>query len=426
MLFLLGCSGASVAPLTREEAQDPASCQSCHPAHYDQWSRSMHAYADIDPIFRAMNAMGQRETGGGLGTFCLGCHAPVAVREGATEDGSNLDDLPPGQRGITCWFCHTLDEIVDDHNAGVWGSDDVLRAGIEDPFETGAHASEHGAMQDRDELESAAMCGACHDVVTNTGLHLERGYEEWLVTQYATDTPGLRQTCGNCHMDGRDGRAVDDPEAPMRRLHDHSFPAVDTALVDFPGRDELAADVQQALDPVVLSALTVCTGAKGVEARLVLENVAAGHGFPSGAAQHRRAWVEIEASVGDTTLLHVGDLDADTPVPLDDPELWAFGDQLYDADGAPVHLAWEGYTNVASQLQGLTEGVDVHARRTWILSEAPDTVTARIHLRPFDVDILQTLVDSGDLDATVADAVPTWTLAGSEVSWTGPLGPCLD
>ena len=61
--------------------EDPATCMECHNQHYTEWSGSMHAYASDDPVFVAMNNRGQRETGNQLGTFCVQCHAPVAVRD---------------------------------------------------------------------------------------------------------------------------------------------------------------------------------------------------------------------------------------------------------------------------------------------------------------------------------------------------------
>ena len=69
----------------------------------------MHAYASDDPVFRAMNARGQRETDGGLGDFCVKCHAPMALNEKATTDGLNLDAVPQALHGVTCFYCHTVD-----------------------------------------------------------------------------------------------------------------------------------------------------------------------------------------------------------------------------------------------------------------------------------------------------------------------------
>lgn len=423
-LLLAACAGR---PLEQEQLLDPEACASCHPDQYAEWRGSMHAYAAVDPIFRAMNARGQRETGGELGDFCVDCHAPMAVRLGATEDGLNLDEVDPKLLGVTCYTCHAVTEVTDDHNnALVYADDGILRGGIVDPIDTPAHASAHGRYQDRQYLDSARMCGSCHDVVTPAGVKLERTYLEWSQAQYAQATSGLQQTCGNCHMDGRDAPAADVDGAPLRRVHSHAFPAVDTALVEFPDREQQAELVQDALDPVVLPQLQVCTGTEGAQISLRLENVAAGHGFPSGAAQDRRAWVEVRAWRAGEVVFESGVVPAGTALSeVDDPTRWWLGDQMLDAEGHPVHLFWEATSYTSSQLQGLTEGVNVHQTRTWVLGTVyPDRVEARIFLRPIDFDVLDELVESGDLDPAIAEAMPTWELRNGAQTWEGLVDVC--
>ena len=72
--------------MSLEQLQDPATCKTCHPKQYADWEGSMHAYASKDPVFVAMNQRGQRETDGGLGKFCVQCHAPMAVHNALTTD----------------------------------------------------------------------------------------------------------------------------------------------------------------------------------------------------------------------------------------------------------------------------------------------------------------------------------------------------
>ena len=71
---LVACGGDDVLP--KAELMDPATCAQCHPKHHREWASSMHAYAADDPVFLAMNKLGQEETGGALGDFCVRCHAP--------------------------------------------------------------------------------------------------------------------------------------------------------------------------------------------------------------------------------------------------------------------------------------------------------------------------------------------------------------
>ena len=79
------CSSHSDAPTATtydslDQMLDPETCNQCHQTHYSDWSGSMHAYASDDPVFIAMNARAQRETNGAVGSFCVNCHAPMAVR----------------------------------------------------------------------------------------------------------------------------------------------------------------------------------------------------------------------------------------------------------------------------------------------------------------------------------------------------------
>nr|MBA3457581.1 hypothetical protein [Deltaproteobacteria bacterium] len=106
-----------------ERLQDPNTCSTCHPTHFTEWSGSMHAYASTDPVFIAMHKRGQRETGGELGTFCVNCHAPMAVANGTiTSDNVatfDISTLPPAETGITCYFCHNADKVTRDHDNGL-------------------------------------------------------------------------------------------------------------------------------------------------------------------------------------------------------------------------------------------------------------------------------------------------------------------
>jgi len=248
LVFGLFCLAAcdstpEAAALTREQLLDPQTCKTCHPKHYEQWSGSMHAYATEDPVFIAMNRRAQEEAQ--IGDFCVKCHAPMAVREGLTQDGLNLAELPAHLHGVTCYFCHNAVDVTADHgNPLVLANDNVMRGGISDPVDPKVHGAAYSEFHDRNSEKSSRMCGACHDFETPQGVFLERTFAEYQQTLFATPTASF-DTCQGCHMEGEFGVVANVPGVPARRHHDHLWPGVDVALSDFPYRAAMRAAVEE-------------------------------------------------------------------------------------------------------------------------------------------------------------------------------------
>jgi hypothetical protein len=424
-------TGEPTPSFTREQLMDPQSCKNCHPKAYDAWSGSMHAYASDDPIFRAMNRRGQEQTNGDLGKFCVQCHAPLAVQTQATSDGLNLDSLPPSLHGVTCFFCHSIDSIDDTHdfnNPLHLADDGVMRAAYADPVPNSAHHAAYSNLHDRDKIESSRMCGACHDIVTSGGAHIERTFQEWQASVFAQ--VGVGTTCGQCHMrqsTNLELAAENSPNVFARRTHDHMFPAVDTALVPFPAVDEQKAAVQTFLDSTLQSALCL-QGIPGDQQIIaVLDNVAAGHGFPSGSAQDRRLWAELTAYSGDQIIYQSGNVPAGSPVvSSSDPDLWLVRDCMFDGQGSPVDMFWSAASYDTNQLpaQVTFNRLDPRFYRNHIyktypgvgsLSTTPDRITLRMHLETIGLDVVQDLASSGHLDPAT---VPPVLTVGKDLTWT--------
>lgn len=419
--------------LTREQLMDPLACASCHEKHYAEWASSMHAYASDDPLFIAMNARGQREAN--IGGFCLECHAPMALRTGATTTGDNLAELPAALKGVTCYFCHSVDGVEGTHNNPLrLAEDGIMRGPLADPAANAVHGSAYSSLLDRDQLASADMCGSCHDIVNDRGTHIERTYAEWQGSVYSQPLVGT--SCGQCHMDQTTSLEPAAPGATPRRLHDHSFPAVDLPLTPLPGEDELREGVQSLLDTSLQSALCV-RGAEGAaQIQVVLDNVAAGHNWPSGAAQDRRAWIEVIAYAGDSVVYQSGVVPPATSVTqLDDPDLWLIRDCLFDEAGAETHMFWAAadYDTNLLPAQVTFDSSDPrfyqsHVYRSYprsgLLPRYPDRVSLKIYLQPFGLDVFDDLVSSGDLvdrdGVSVADmrAQLTPLRVGQELVWT--------
>lgn len=431
-------AGSDVTALTQEQLMDPLTCQGCHPAHYDEWRGSMHAYASLDPVFHAMNQKGQQETNGELGDFCVGCHAPLATRLGLTRDGMNLAQLPAAMQGVSCYFCHAASHVERlDNNGIALAGDGKMRGGIERPVRTAAHGSLASSLHATDELGSATLCGACHDVRTAAGVHLERTFVEWRDSLFGSGSreQGGQLSCNACHMPSRSGVAAPGVGgAPERVLHDHRFAAVDVALTRFPGigdADQAIADeqrerVQRMLDTSLGVEICVQALSQGRAAVFVtLENASAGHRWPSGAAQDRRAWVQVTAYHDDDdepfwssgTQLP-GSIEAGN-----DTNRWSLQDRLFDDAGREVHSFWEAreieqHTLPAPVTRDPTsrDFLISHVSRrypldpTQTLPTKPDRVSVLVRLQPIGSDVLAPLVDEGYLARPVMEAMPVFDI----------------
>jgi hypothetical protein len=443
----LAACGDDGPALPIAELQDPGTCNDCHPKHVKQWSGSMHAYASDDPVFVAMNKRGQRETGGALGTFCVQCHAPMAVRLGLT-DGTSFDptQLPPSARGITCYFCHNVKSVADSHNNGIMLADDqTMRGGLANPVSSPAHHSANDPLMNSDGNQSE-ICGSCHDVVTPRGVELERTFKEWKTTFFSQSDPQHHLTCGACHMRSSTDVVADAPgldvKSRMNGFHEHLWPAIDRALTAFPEPDAQAAAIQRDLDPAIAivgpARLTsnvqyggICLDpTMGGLLTVRVDSIGTGHAWPSGAAQDRRAWLEVIArDASGRIVFQVGNVpDGMDPEEVDDPTRNGLWDRVYKDDGAPAHFFWD-VARVDSKLLlrppvTLDKNSPAFDHSTTFPFEVAgvystiDSITARVRIRPLSYALLADLVASGDLAPAVASRLETLDILGTQSVWT--------
>lgn len=413
--------------LTRAQLMDPQQCKACHPTQFSEWEGSAHAYAAEDPVFLAMNQRGQRETNGELGDFCVKCHAPMAIREGATKDGLNLASVPKELKGVSCFFCHSVQSVDGTHDAPITlASDLTLRGPYKDPIENTAHHAEYSPHLDRDLTSSAEMCGSCHDIVTGHGASIERTLAEWKGSIFS-GTNGA--TCSQCHMpqSAHEGPIAAFPGAPNRRLHSHLWPAIDVPLTSFPDSERQREQVQQQLDTTLQSAL--CVSPVGTIS-VILDNVGAGHSFPSGSSQDRRVWVELQAySQGALDYQSGVSPDGGLPIPAPDDDVWMMRDCMFDESGKQVSMFWDAASWEGNALPAPVtldpndpRYFQTHLQRTFPqtgrITQTIDRVTMKVRVQPIGTDVLDDLIASGDLEPSIRDAMPIWSIKTSELEWT--------
>ncbi|MDX2092847.1 MAG: multiheme c-type cytochrome [Kofleriaceae bacterium] len=449
VLALAACGGDDEV-LSPVALQDPNTCLTCHPRHYQEWSGSMHAYASEDPVFVAMNKRGQRETNGELGLFCVNCHAPMAVANGTITEANvgdfDFSTLTPSERGVTCYFCHNVDQVTQDHNNGlVLANDSTMRGGLVDPVKSPAHLSKYDPRMDGD-LPDSDMCGSCHDIVNGHEVRIERTFAEWKETIFGNPEFAARNlSCSGCHMESDYGLVADAPglgttvrDEPV--LHSHMFPGIDQALTPFPEMEAQAEAIKRILDgsltikgPVPRTGPTDAPGGICVDPpgtiTVRVDNVGSGHSWPSGSAFERRAWLEVIAYRADNSIVFQSGVvpDGMDPEEINDPNLFAIWDRIYKADGSPAHFFWDITRNDPSWLLRGPVTTDQNDpnfdhSRTARFTNVPNVgeiarVTARVRIRALPYSLLRELVASGDLAAGIEAALQTLDVRGTIKEW---------
>lgn len=192
-------------------------CGACHAEPYREWQASWHAQAWNDPDVRALS-------NDFANADCIDCHAPRPV----FETGIGQRVLPRSARrseGVDCIACHALAGPDQGRVAGTLERTDV--------------ACRPKIMP---ELASAEFCAPCHDQ--------HKTVEQWRATRYAAEG----RACLDCHMPFRGG----DPN----RGRDHTMH----------GGHSLE---------LLQAAVSLTARREGVRVLVALENVGAGHHFPT-------------------------------------------------------------------------------------------------------------------------------------------------
>jgi nitrate/TMAO reductase-like tetraheme cytochrome c subunit len=233
-------------------------CRTCHPRQYAQWAGSQHAYAQLSPVFMAMQTRINTLTSNTNGDFCIRCHTPIGMSLGESIFVSNLQRPATVREGITCVVCH---RVAKENYGKVSGRFGLQRGDIFKPVkgptgnaglkqvlnEPGKYLvstskdkpgrSIHADVKRSFFMTKPGFCGMCHDVTLLNGFRLEEAFSEY------KQSPAAKRgvTCQDCHMGKVQGVAAGYDYGPAaivggiptrnRRLTDHSFAGPDYSII---------------------------------------------------------------------------------------------------------------------------------------------------------------------------------------------------
>ncbi len=358
---------------------DATDCDVCHTAAiYDKWRGSMMSQAGRDPVFWAALSRANEDMPDS-GDYCLRCHTPKGWLEGRSHpaDGTALTTSDLGV-GITCEVCHRMVDPAPSANDEAVALDADIRAALTTTVPTDHPGSAmlivdpadnrrgpfsltppHTAFrtdflgQLGDPVTESRMCGTCHNL-DNPGLSwdatrgqywsnasnapppsvangdlfpIERTYDEWLHSQYATsqgvyapqfagaDPTGIVQTCQDCHLSRATGIAAEEIYDPVNRdcvttgcLPEHTLVGGNTwvpaLLQDTRWRLNAAGeasylnaaitDARSMLQRAATVTVTL-SGAGPTKTALVRVTNETGHKLPTGYPEGRRMWLNLKA-----------------------------------------------------------------------------------------------------------------------------------
>ena len=326
-----------------------AYCQECHPDSFHQWERSAHRFSSFNnPFYRKSVELMADRVGRERTKWCSGCHDPVVLFTGqmgkATQASFSYDSWE-AQQGLTCMSCHSIAEIKDVKGNGAY----VIEESKQYPFafsDSGAlravnrllirmEPSLHRKTFLKPFMRTPEFCSTCHKVGLIPALN---GYR-WLRGQNHYDTwydsgvsgravrsfydPPTPKACRDCHLP--DYRS-DEFGNKKGFLHDHVFPAANTALPFVRGDKETEKKIRDFLENKVLTVDIFAIRRGGeflvvgdappevrpgetLDVEVVVRTRGVGHPYTNGTADSNETWVSLEAEADSGKFFASGVLD---------------------------------------------------------------------------------------------------------------------
>ncbi len=286
---LVGVSGAevkvgdaAVGTHAYEEFERPAVCATCHVDIARQHEQAMmsqaytHAWDEIEYFKLALPHAAKEPKVAGIKAGCNGCHAPLALLAG---------DVPPqppaagtrANEAVSCEVCHTIERFVGDTP---FNFNYLVKPGKTKQGPRATGSSPYHLLAKNDFLRSAEFCGQCHNEKDPWGLWVKATQLEWKEGPHGK--AGI--VCQDCHMPPAAGKSAAmgkaHPDVRQHLFHGAHDPGKLAGVIEV----RIHPD-QREIEPGDMVQFTA-----------VVVNAKAGHKVPSGSAEERVLWLDVEVT----------------------------------------------------------------------------------------------------------------------------------
>jgi hypothetical protein len=401
-------------------------CKECHPDSFHQWERSAHRFSSFNnPFYRKSVELMADQVGRERTKWCSGCHDPVVLFTGqmgaATQAKFSYDSFE-AQQGLTCMSCHSIVEVKDVRGNGSY----VIEESKQYPFAFSKNETLRAINRLLIRMEPSLhrktflkpvhrtpeFCSSCHKVALIPALNDYR----WMRGQNHYDTwydsgvsgravrsfydPPKAKACRDCHLP-----PFKSAEFGNRGgyLHDHLFPAANTALPFIRKDAETTERIRKFLQDKVLTVdlfairrgdeIAVLGGeppevvpGELLDVEVVVRTRGVGHPYTNGTADSNETWVSFAGKAAGRPFFESGVLDASDRL---DPAADRLSAYLVDHDGRYMdrRQPQEIHTTLYSNQIGPGAARVVHYR-VRVPEDARGAVelSAGVHYRKFSRD----------------------------------------
>jgi len=325
-------------------------CQECHPGSYARWAKSAHHFSSFNnPFYRRSVELMADRVGREKTKWCAGCHDPVVLFSGkmgkATLHKFTYDDFE-AQQGLTCMSCHSIAQVKDVSGNGSY----VIEESKQYPFAFSENRYLHEVNKLLIRMEPSLhrqtflkpvmrqpeFCSTCHKVALLPPMNdykWMRGqdhYDSWQdsgVSGFAVRSfydPPAPKACRDCHLPPF---RSDEFGSRGGFVHDHAFPAANTALPSVRGDREMEALTEKFLKGSLTAdvfairrgdrvfpvgpELPRLVAGETVEVEVVVRTRKLGHQYTNGTADSNETWVAFSATGEKGPIVESGALGSD-------------------------------------------------------------------------------------------------------------------
>ena len=383
----------------------------CHPDIYRQWNESAHHFSSFNNQWYRKSIIYMQEVNGiQPSKWCGGCHDPAILLNGVMDRPirENLH-TPAAQAGLACTACHSIEKVKDTMgNSGYVIKYPPLHdiAASENPIIRNLHnylirldpePHKKSFLKPFHRQNTAEFCSTCHKVHLDEPVNNFRwirgfnDYDQWqksgvshqgALSFYYPEKP---KKCVDCHMplvDSEDAGNING------KVHDHRFPAANTALpfvnqhpdqlkavTEFLQNEAVTLDFFADGVPIPSNGIEV-THHESTRVDVVVRTRGVGHRFPAGTIDAFDIWLELKVTDENGEIVfwngRIAAPDGNGPV---DPSAHFYRAYMLDAHGNLINKrnAWATRTILYSNT---------------IPPGAADTVRYRLEIPPNSGEIL--------------------------------------